>query len=459
MATLIAACAWRARARADGVVLAIDGRGFGHGVGMSQDGAFWMASAGATTDEILGHFYPGTARASAVGTVRVVLPSESAAGTLLAFPAGGVVRDSPDAAPSAGWPVAPGSDGQVRVWYDGQYHAQGSGAPATATGPVWAVPARGTTTAVISTGRRYRGAIEVIASGASLTLVNQLDVEDYLRGMGEVLDGSWPQAALRAQAIVARTYALAAMNSGGQICDDDRCQVYLGAQVEYPAMDQAVAATRGQVVVFDGQLASTVYSANGGGVSATPEEGFGAASDSRPYLRAAPYRTGDTAPWVVRDDVFAVAGALGYPGQITAARVVRTGPSGRVLQIELDGSRGPQSISGVGFAAALGLRSTLFSLRIEGGAPDAAVGLRPASAVQVPPDHAASAAKAPEALLGPQRSDEDRGAATHAAAHRAPSGRSSPLLWVLAGGSSISLLGEVVATRAIVARRRSRTTL
>ena len=143
--------------------------------------------------------------------------------------------------------------------------------------------------------------------------------------MGEVLDPKWPPASLRVQAIAARTYALRAMAAGGEICADDRCQVYLGQQVEYPAMDKAVSETAGQVLMFARALASTVYSANGGGVSATREEGFGASeagSDAAyPYLRAAPYPTGDPMPWSVTVGVGDVATRLGYPGQLTGVKV------------------------------------------------------------------------------------------------------------------------------------------
>ena len=101
-------------------------------------------------------------------------------------------------------------------------------------------------------------------------------VEQYLKGMGEVRDPSWPLASLETQAIAARTYALRSL--GGELCADDRCQVYLGAGAEYAAMDKAVSATRGQVVTYGDGLASTVYSANAGGFSATPPEGFGLGS-------------------------------------------------------------------------------------------------------------------------------------------------------------------------------------
>src|SRR5205085_5761039 len=102
----------------------------------------------------------------------------------------------------------------------------------------WAVPAPGGTTLLPTRNRRYRGEMEVSASGAggNLRFVNRVDVEEYLRGMGEVRDPSWPAASLQTQAIAARTYALRAVEGGGEICDDDRCQVYIGQTVQYPEM-------------------------------------------------------------------------------------------------------------------------------------------------------------------------------------------------------------------------------
>src|SRR5256885_5225241 len=112
--------------------------------------------------------------------------------------------------------------------------------------------------------------------------------------MGEVRDSSWPQASLKTQAIAARTYALRSL--GGELCDYDRCQVYLGASAEYGAMDRAVSDSRGQVVTYGGGLASTLYSAHPRGLSATPADGFGAGSPHIPYLKAAPVTTSDPHP-------------------------------------------------------------------------------------------------------------------------------------------------------------------
>jgi stage II sporulation protein D len=199
-------------------------------------------------------------------------------------------------------------------------------------------------------------------------VLNELDVEDYLKGMGEVRSPSWPPAGLRAQAIAARTYALRAMSAAGEICADQRCQVYLGAQAEYPEMNKAVADTAGQVLTYRNRLASTVYSANAAGVSASILEGFGpkaAPDDAYPYLRAAPYPVGDRMPWSVTVALADLGARLGYRGEVSGVAVSQTGPSGRVLEVIVDGSAGPLAKTGLEFKRAIGLKSNLFTLRVE----------------------------------------------------------------------------------------------
>ena len=214
-------------------------------------------------------------------------------------------------------------------------------------------------------GARYRGIVHAVAGGSGLRLINEVDVEDYLRGMGEVLDSSWPRASLGAQAVVARTYALRAMALGGEMCDTQACQVYLGAQAEYGAMNAAVDATRGMVVVHGGTLAQTVYSASGGGVTATPEEGFGTSGRGLPYLGPVSYPTADPQPWSQRIPLAQLGRRFGYPGVLTDVRVATTGPSGRALTVELVGDAGPKEVPALAFNDTLGLRSTLWTLRIE----------------------------------------------------------------------------------------------
>lgn len=235
----------------------------------------------------------------------------------------------------------------------------------TSPQPIWAVPNGDGTIGVPARGAVYRGVVEASAAGGPLRLINQVPVEQYLRGMGEVRDPSWPAAALQAQAVVARTYALRAMRANGEICDTERCQVYLGQQAEYGSMDRAVAATAGMVVVHNGRLASAVYSASGGGVSATPQEGFDQPDAPHPYLVAREYETPDPRPYQVRIALSDVARRVSYAGDLTGVRVASTGPSGRALSVELLGSAGPVAIEPIPFGRAIGARSTLWTLRVE----------------------------------------------------------------------------------------------
>ena len=439
-----------ARAQTPTPVVVLDGRGWGHGVGLAQWGAKYMADAGARHEDILAKFYPSTELSTDLGsgTIRVAVYTSSDNSATLNFPSGGEVRSSPSGEQSPGFPVQVGPGGSVRVTYDGSYHvtplvsAQAVGqavawheqaspsqvcglpltppcAPTTTTqpsgggggggdggggcvllctpttppattpppttppssspppstdpgapggstsgsststagAPVWAVP--NGVTGVSERGRQYRGLVEATAGGGPLRLVNQLDVETYLKGMGEV-PGNWPLEAIGAQAVVARTYALRAMSSSGELCDYDLCQVYIGADNESPGQSAAVDATQGQVVEYGGQLASTVYSADAGGITASTLEGFGSPDGAYPYLQVVKYDTPDPLPWRAEIALGDLGNRFGYPGTVTNVAIGQAGPSGRALQVTLDGTAGPQAVDGRSFAARLGLRSTLF---------------------------------------------------------------------------------------------------
>jgi SpoIID/LytB domain protein len=456
-------------------VVVIEGKGWGHGVGMAQDGALALGQQGLSTAEILQHFYPGTGTGQDAGPVRVPVFDAPGGAAVVSFPGGGEVRSAREGPQAPGFPVSVSPGGSVELRFDGSFRVEPlsgatvaalAGGPATvpasprftaaqaprdgapsddepanqapagepapeeddggllennligpdnpppenlpraptvpgppppsqagpgpgpageAPAPVippgedaavsgsalWAVPRGGAAVGVPARSASYRGVVHAVAGGGGLQLVNEVDVEDYLRGMGEVLDSSWPRASLGAQAVAARTYALRAMALGGSLCDTQDCQVYLGVQAEYGAMDAAVAATRGQVVTYGGTLAQTVYSASGGGMSATPLEGFGTSDRGLPYLGAVSYPTNDPQAWSQRIPLSVLGRRLGYPGTVTDVRVAATGPSGRALTVELAGDAGPKEVPALAFDDTLGLRSTLWTLRIE--APPVAV--------------------------------------------------------------------------------------
>jgi len=344
------------------------GRGHGHGVGLSQDGALALGRAGASLTQVLGTFYPGSSLAP-VGhaDVRVVVASakqHDAVRVLLA--AGGVVRSG-----SSGVQVPPGGSVDLRHEADG-YQVALVGAPAKAarshsrSGSPYSITSAAPVQ-VVATGRVYRGTLQLVAVGPDLRVVDTVDVESYLLGLGEVRDPSWPLASLQAQVVAARTYALHARTAGNpvfDVWDDDRSQVYLGVGGEYDALARAVRTTRGEVLAFGGALINAFYSSSGGGVSATPEEGFGpgAAMSGASYLRAAPYPTADPQPWQVTLALTELGRMLRYPGAVTGLAVSSRGPSGRALTVLVSGSAGDRVLTGVDVQRRLGLRSTLFTV-------------------------------------------------------------------------------------------------
>jgi SpoIID/LytB domain protein len=217
--------------------------------------------------------------------------------------------------------------------------------------------------------------------------VNQLDVETYVKGMAEV-PGSWAPEAVAAQSVVARTYALRAMAASGELCDYDLCQVYVGADNESAGQNAAVNATAGQILTYGGALAAAVYSADAGGISATPLEGFGTPDGTYPYLTSVRYGTPNPLPWHSEISLSDVAARLGYAGTLTAVSIQQAGPSGRALTVTLDGSRGATQVTGRQFASRLGLRSTLFTPTVASSATAPAA--PPAvEALQVLPDDVA----------------------------------------------------------------------
>lgn len=122
----------------------------------------------------------------------------------------------------------------------------------------------------------------------SYSLVNLVGVETYLRGVVPYEIGTKaPEAALEAQAIIARTYALRNIHrfavDNYQLCADTHCQVYYGLNGATKKTDQAIASTRGQVLTYKNKLVDALYSSNTGGVTAYFSDVWN--GEDRPYLR------------------------------------------------------------------------------------------------------------------------------------------------------------------------------
>ncbi|WP_216321464.1 SpoIID/LytB domain-containing protein [Deinococcus aestuarii] len=221
-------------------------------------------------------------------------------------------------------------------------------------------------------GRAYRGGVLLRAERGAVQGINVLDVEDYLRGVVPAeMPPSWPAAALAAQAVIARTYVAARVNPAlpYDTCATESCQVYRGVGAERANTDAAIRATAGEVVAFDGRPASTYFSSDSGGFTASSAEVWGR---DLPYLiaRADPYSAGGPrSRWrleVAAARVQEVAARYGVQvGALTSVRVTRASVSGRAQEITLTGTGGTALLSGAnagGFVRALGGTSSRATL-------------------------------------------------------------------------------------------------
>jgi stage II sporulation protein D len=201
--------------------------------------------------------------------------------------------------------------------------------------------------------------------------VKTLALETYVRGVvAAEMPASWPLAALEAQAVASRTYAITADAGGSRfdVYSDTRSQVYLGKDAETAATNGAIAATAGQVVTYGGQPVATYYFASSGGHTEDVQDAFeGAAPEPWLVGVADPYDGGPLHSWKLSLP-FATAGKrLGgiVKGAFRGIEVLKRGSSPRILSAYVLGSAGRTLTTGDELAARLGLYDTwvYFSVR------------------------------------------------------------------------------------------------
>jgi len=340
----------------------ITGHGWGHGIGMSQWGAYGYAKHGWGFKAILKHYYTGIGFGDAanndvrvrlrsgLGSVKVSCPQEYTAtgsGGSLAI-AGGVTATTTYAG------------GAYRVSAAGQTQAFGS--------PVTFTPSSGslrvlTETDLDDTGP-YRGVIRVVREDGKLMMVNAVPLESYLRGVvPHEVPPSWPLEALKAQACAARAFALGSRkpNESWDVYCDVRSQAYMGVGIEDPQTDRAVKETAGVVPAYGDKPILAVYFSCSGGRTESIEHGWPGASPIA-YLKgvADPYDTYATLhDWgPLRRTAAEIASSLGVKGTLRAVYTVKRGTSPRIVKAALIGSSGVKFIDGNELRMKLGLKST-----------------------------------------------------------------------------------------------------
>ncbi len=343
--------------------LVVSGAGFGHGIGMSQYGAFGFAEKGADHAAILGHYYSGTqlAKLDGASEVRVLLKSASR----VVFRNAASVAGSRKLDPKQKYVATRGLSGVIALRSSTGRSIGSYKSPLVISGTRGGFRLLGNSANAAVDGR-FRGNLEVRASSlGGVSAINALDIEDYIRGVvaGEMPSG-WPQEALRAQAVAARTYALATSKDGDGFDQyaDTRSQVYNGISGETAPTNAAVAATAGEIVAYKGKPIVTYYFSTSGGQTENIENVFLGAKPE-PYLVSVDDPYDDASPrhrWSRRMSLGSAQRRLGelVKGSLTRIRVTRRGTSPRVVRAQVVGTRGKSNVSGPTLRRKLNLYDT-----------------------------------------------------------------------------------------------------
>ena len=378
--------------RPAGTSFTLSGRGYGHGRGMSQYGAYGAALKGLSRNEMLSFYYPGTTRSTSIGnpTMRVRLTALGSTTTQLVTTPGLVVSDgtktgalavrNSDGTPRVRWRLVPEGTGLTLQWLEkGSWRSTSSWRARTV--PLSFTDASlGAVRVVLPDGsqRDYRRTVRGIRWGAGMMTLSVVSMDYYLQSVvPSEMPASWPTAALEAQVVAARTYAAhqranQAPGTPYDTCDSTSCQVYRGlagyttggTQIphENARSTAAVASTAGLGLFANGSPALTEFGSSNGGrtvKTALPYQ----VSLADPY-DAVP--SASTSRWTKTLPISAIEKAYPTIGKLKALRIDKRDGidawGGRIITMTVIGSAGSKTVKGTAFSAALGLRSTWWTV-------------------------------------------------------------------------------------------------
>lgn len=266
-----------------------------------------------------------------------------------------------------------GVSGGKRVSVPARFTARAAGNRIIIGGKRYTSPLRLTSPRVIRCGKiAYCGTLDLRAGAGRLTVVNTLDVEQYLRGvLGFEISPKWPVESLRAQAVISRSYALHQMGrhsrQGFDVCPTDHCQVYRGANVHHASTDRAIRETRGRVLTYNGKIAQAFFSSDAGGSTSDAADVWGR---KIPYLtvKSEPFvSTSPKAAWQLRLSSREIEKALERKGQrigsLKKISIIRRDKAGRPIRLAFYGTAGSCEMTSAAFRMAVGarkVRSTQF---------------------------------------------------------------------------------------------------
>lgn len=225
---------------------------------------------------------------------------------------------------------------------------------------------------------KYRDYITFLERDNKLSLINHINMEHYLYGVvPKEMPASWPVESLKAQAVVARSFALSNLNKhakeGFNLCDTTDCQVYKAYDNEHPNTNQAVDETKGEYVYYNGKVASTPYHSTSGGYTEDSSVAWGG---SIPYLIPVydVYSEGTASNiWSINITPLEIKNKLSTIGinigDIKDIIILNTSSANRVVELKIVGSNGEHIMNGNKMRTLLGnttMKSTWFEIDKKG---------------------------------------------------------------------------------------------
>ena len=350
----------------------IEGHGWGHGVGMSQWGAYGYAKHGWVYKDILKHYYTGISFSNVDDSVIRVNLRSGLSAVKLSCPNEYTVQGSGDA-----WTI-PGGTTATTTWSSLGYKVVAGSLRKTFNAAPTFKPKSGALRLITKTDLNddgaYRGTIRVV-HGGGLMMINNVPLESYLRGVvPHEVSPSWPREALKTQACAARAFALGNRqpSQSWDVYCDVRDQAYVGVGIEDSRTDAAVRDTAGVCPVYNGKPIVATYFSCSGGQTENVKYVWGG---SYPYLKGVndPYDNyGSLHDWgPLRRTPSQIGGPLGAAGTVRAVYTVKRGDSPRIVKAAILGSKGTSFIEGGSLRMKLGLNSSWADFKSMGISPAA----------------------------------------------------------------------------------------
>ncbi|PXW30578.1 UNVERIFIED_CONTAM: SpoIID/LytB domain protein [Williamsia faeni] len=360
------------------------GHGNGHGRGMGQWGAFGYAKQGWTSTQILSHYYGGTTAGKVDNVdVSVILTGESSVNV---FADAGMKVGDVAVAPGQAVSLS-GSTATISAGCGGGV-LQSVELPRPLVSPITPGPGRPDPELLKMCGsnQTFRGSLGFDGG----RVINVVPLDDYVKGVvPKESIVTWADEggaeALKAQAVAARTYALASMDISKPIDDTQNSQVYGGYDAEDPRSNAAVDATAGVILLKDGKAAFTEFSSSTGG--ATDGRDFPAVIDDGDAI--SPHHD-----WTASVSSSSIAAQFGV-GSLTGFEVIEAygvgAENGRAATVRISGTGGSVDVPAQEVRTRLQLKSSYFSVQGQPNPP----------AIIAPPSGVGAATAAPEAIAIP----------------------------------------------------------